>query len=781
MRKKIIIQGVVQGVGFRPFIYQLAQEHDINGWVNNSAVGVVIEAEGEKRNLKKFESDISLKKPTLSVIMSYESSELDDIGYSDFKIIESIKDQKASVLILPDTSTCNECRDEILNPSNRRYYYPFTNCTNCGPRYSIIQSLPYDRHGTTMKNFTFCHDCKKEYKSPSNRRFHAQPNACTNCGPFIELIDNDGNSILSAKQTDSRIVIEKSAFLLKEGKIIALKGLGGFQLLVDASNDAVIQELRKRKNRERKPFALMFRKIVDLEEMVFLSEIEKEILTSNASPIVLLKKKKDKKSNRKISYFVSFDNPYIGVMLPYTPLHILLMEEFQNPIVATSGNLSSEPICIDNKEALESLKDIADYFLLHNRPIERAVDDSVIRFMKNRPMILRRARGYAPLPLVLPEIKYEILGVGAQLKNTIALSRSDHVFLSQHIGDLENEKTYTAFVKTIEDMIHLLEINPKLIVGDKHPNYLSRSFAEKYSKDHEIPFIDLQHHYAHILSVLAENEVLLNDGEKVLGIAWDGTGYGDDGILWGSEFMIADWKSYARKASLKSIALPGGEKAIREPWRILFSIFFDMSHNFSEWEKKVNLWQNFYRVEQLNASGKKLFYSILEKEINTPRATGMGRLFDAVSALLGFTRPVSFEGEAAMELEFLAASEVNSLKKRINQERDYIFQIQNTEINYYEIIEKVLNELSSMNRSKVALKFHHALVYLILGYAQQSGLSKVALSGGVFQNIILLENTVRLLKKNGFSPYWHQKVPPNDAGIALGQIIHGNQYLKNLR
>ncbi|MEW5842089.1 MAG: carbamoyltransferase HypF, partial [Bacteroidota bacterium] len=561
-RLKIVVRGAVQGVGFRPFIYRIAKEMNLNGYVFNSTAGVMIEVEGEKEILDKFLFRIEKEKPSASIIISLEFSFLDPVGFENFSIQESNAKEKVSTLILPDIALCEDCKREMLDPNDRRYLYPFINCTNCGPRFSIIESLPYDRPNTSMKIFEMCDECKSEYDDPTNRRFHAQPIACPECGPHIELWNEHGELLLKKNEA-----LQKTVDLIRDGKIIAIKGLGGFQLVVDASNDAAVRRLRERKKREEKPFALMFPTLNEVKKVCAVSKFEERLLQSSESPIVLLKKiKRQTKSNgREISESVAPDNPYLGVMPPYTPLHHLLLCELNFPIVATSANISEEPIVIDEHEALKKLSGIADYYLVHNRPIVRHVDDSIVKVVRDREMVMRRARGYAPLPVTIytqheeSEIK-NILAVGGHLKNTVALKVDNNVFTSQYIGDLSTAESFNTFEKVIGDFQSLYNYPEVSAACDLHPDYVSTKFAKEKFND----VVQVQHHEAHVAACRMENQV---EGEA-LGVSWDGTGYGYDGTIWGGEFFITnDNGDYRHFSQFKKFHLPGGELAIKEPRR----------------------------------------------------------------------------------------------------------------------------------------------------------------------------------------------------------------------
>ncbi|MEN8191168.1 MAG: carbamoyltransferase HypF [Bacteroidota bacterium] len=748
-RAKINIRGAVQGVGFRPFIYRLAANLDLKGFVYNSSQGVFIEAEGDKHILEEFILKIEKEKPELSFISGMEFSFLDSIGFEEFKIIDSKCEDEKSTIILPDIAVCEDCLQEMNNSSNRRYHYPFINCTNCGPRFSIIESLPYDRPNTSMKEFIMCEECQAEYENPLDRRFHAQPTACPKCGPQVELISSEGEKVVGNS------AIDLTADKVREGKIIALKGLGGYQLIVDARNDDAVKQLRERKHRDEKPFALMFPSIDSINEACDVSEFEKRVLQSPESPIVLLKRKDENSTD--VAESVAPGNPYLGIMLPYTPIHHLLLNNLDLPIVATSGNISEEPICIDEKEAFEKLTGIADYFLIHNRPIVRQVDDSIVRVVLGREMVLRRARGYAPLPIHLSEDKSQksILAVGGHLKNSIALKLNENVFVSQHIGDLSTESAYSAFIKVIDDFERLYESEPSEIICDLHPEYLSTLFA-KLSEGKCKP---IQHHYAHVASCRAENQVT----GSALGVAWDGTGYGFDNTIWGGEFFISNENEFSHIAQFKQFPLPGGEKAIKEARRAALGALYEL---YGE-----NVFNNYVLIEELTFTSNEteILRSMLNKNINSPKTSSVGRLFDAVSALLGVSSISNYEGQSAMKLEFLVDKNISG---------EYQFELIENEkilIDWSKMIESILSELNmGITISEISTKFHNTLSRIILDVAQLVGEEKVILSGGCFQNIYLVEKTIELLESNNRKVYIHQRVPTNDGGIALGQIAAAN-------
>jgi hydrogenase maturation protein HypF len=752
-RLRVVIRGAVQGVGFRPFVYRLARELDLTGWVNNSSQGVFLEVEGPQEDLNAFVLRLQRENPPLSVIQTLESSFLPAEGFSDFQIRSSENNGSKTAIVLPDIATCEDCLAEIYDPHDRRYRYPFTNCTNCGPRYSIIESLPYDRPATAMNGFVMCGDCLSEYEDPLDRRFHAQPNACSACGPRLEYWDRDGSVL-----TSGRDVLTDAADAIRNGNVVGVKGLGGFHLLVDAANDTAVNELRKRKHREEKPLALMMPSLASTETICEVSPLERSLLESPERPIVILK---TKTRDRSISKSVAPDNPYPGCMLPYTPLHHLLMNELGFPVVATSGNLSDEPICIDEKEAVKRLRGIADFYLVHDRPIVRHVDDSIVRVMAGREMIIRRARGFAPMPIRRTHAKAKVLAVGAHLKNTIAASAGDQTFISQHIGDLETPQAVAAFEGVIDSLDGLYDIVPEIIACDEHPDYKSTRFACTA----DLPVIPVQHHYAHVLSCMAENEL----EPSALGIAWDGTGYGDDGTIWGGEFLQISSGGFDRVAHFRTFALPGGDTAIREPRRsalgMLYGMFGEDAFAMHELEP----------VRTFNRSEMSLLEKMLVNGVNSPLTSSVGRMFDAVASIIGLKHFVGFEGQAAMELEFATGG--------IQTDERYEFMLVPKQdgrmiVDWAPSIEEIITDVrAGVSRGSIAARFHNMLSEVIIAISKQVGEQAVALSGGCFQNKYLLESSIRRLTDEGFTPYWHRYVPTNDGGISLGQTFAADRII----
>jgi len=775
-RLKLVVRGAVQGVGFRPFVYRLATELELKGWVLNSSQGVFIEVEGPPQQVAEFAGRLKSEKPPRAIIQSCEPTYLDGCGYSAFEIRESRDTGEKNALILPDIATCADCLRELLSPNDRRFRYPFTNCTNCGPRFSIIDALPYDRANTSMRKFAMCADCAREYHDPSNRRFHAEPIACARCGPQLELWDSVGRTIVHSDAALLQATAE-----VRAGKIVALKGLGGFQLLTDARNGEAIRRLRIRKHREEKPFAVMYPSLEAIAADCLLEErhpacfdgqassllgngcdglearrpsqagsltsVAAQILLSSESPIVLLPRRTG--TDSPLAANVAPNNPNLGVMLPYTPLHHLLLHALNFPVIATSGNLSDEPICINEREALERLRGLADFFLVHDRPIVRHVDDSIVRIVAGREMILRRARGYAPLPISLNRSLPSILAVGAHLKNTVALSVDRTVFISQHLGDLATKPAHDAFRRSLADLPRLYATEPRVIAHDLHPDYLSTKAALELPGDH----LGVQHHWAHIAACMAENEL----EPPLLGIAWDGTGYGTDATIWGGEFFLVETDRSRRVAHFRHFRLPGGEAAVREPRRSALGLLHEI---FGE-----NRWPETDLRDQFDPIEWKTLRRLLVRQLHSPVTSSVGRLFDAIAALGGLRFRSTFEGQAAMELEFACESA---------SAEGYPFFLRKTtplQIDWEPTIRALLADRErNVPVGLIASRFHRMLVNAILEISRRFKQPKIVLSGGCFQNRYLSERTIEQLRVEGFQPYWHQRIPPNDGGIALGQV-----------
>ncbi len=730
-RLRITLRGAVQGVGFRPFVYRLATEMSLPGWVLNSSAGVVVEVEGPPEELRRFEQRIEAERPKASVITVRESEWLPVQGFVKFEIHHSDRDSTKSVNVLPDLATCDDCRNELFDPGNRRFQYPFTNCTNCGPRYTIVVDIPYDRPNTTMRDFVLCAACREEYEDPANRRFHAQPNACPVCGPRL-----------------NGTIADAAAALLR-GEIVALKGIGGFQLLVDARQPAAVARLRERKHREEKPFALMMPSLEIARAYCDISPAEEELLESQAAPIVLMRPK----AGIDIAWNVAHCSPYLGVMLPYSPLHHLLMRECPFPLIATSGNRSDEPIASGNEEATQRLNGIADHFLMHNRPIVRACDDSVVRLTRGRVGILRRARGYATLGVRLSRTVAPVLAVGGHLKNTVAIGVGQDVFVSQHIGDLETLEARLAFERAIDDLCRLYSFKPEAVVCDLHPDYASTHWAEKSG----LPVIRMQHHQAHVAACAAENHV---DG-PYLGVSWDGTGYGLDGAIWGGEFFRVEGIQYERIAHLRPFNLPGGDAAVREGWRSAASLLFEISGKTGKPEcGDTRPWLSGERSSLPRQAAFEKVLPMLERKINVVPTTSVGRLFDAVASITGLAQQNRFEGQAAMLLE----NEIGALRTEEAYPSDGG--------DWSPLIAEVLrDQREGVPVPRISAKFHNALVNWIVEVAMRVRLKDVVLSGGVFQNRYLTERGAAVLESKNFVVHTHRQVPPNDGGIALGQVV----------
>lgn len=743
------LRGAVQGVGFRPFVHRLANELALRGWIRNTAQGLKIDVEGHETRVERFLLRLERDRPEHSYIQSLETTYLDPCGHPDFRILESVPGGDVTGVILPDIATCPSCLTEVFDPSNRRYRYPFTNCTHCGPRYSIIEELPYDRAHTSMRRFSMCSACQSEYLDPADRRFHAQPNACPVCGPEVELWQAGGQFVSRSNQA-----LADTIQALREEQIVAVKGLGGFQLLVRASADLAVRRLRDRKHREAKPLAVMMPNLDHARRVCDVSPAEARLLCSAQAPIVLLRRLPNAPADG-IAPSVAPGNPYLGVMLPYTPLHHLLLHDLDEALVATSGNLSEEPICTDEREALKRLAGIADLYLVHNRPIVRHVDDSVARIMLGREMLLRRARGYAPLPIDLEEELPCSIGVGAHFKNTIAFARGQQVILSQHIGDLATPASKRAFEQVVRDLTRIQHHTPTIAAADSHPDYLSSREAEKLAPT----VLSVQHHLAHVLACMAENHV----HEPLLGVAWDGTGFGEDGTIWGGEFIRIAGRKHERVAHLRHFPLPGGERAVFEPRRVAMGLLYTI------YGEETFAMKELPPIRAFAAKDLKALKSMVRQTINTPLTSSAGRLFDAVASLLDLRHESKFEGQAAMEVEFAAED--------TDPDETYPYQLIPSDtfpwrLDWEPMIRRMVEELlMKVPAWEMASRFHNTLAAMIVDVARHSGEPRVVLSGGCFQNKCLTERTVRALRGAGLHPYWHQRVPPNDGGIALGQVV----------
>jgi len=745
VRLRVEIGGAVQGVGFRPFIYRLAQELGLTGGVNNSPRGVSIEAEGGREVLQEFLLRIETEKPPRASIQSLEPAFFDPVGYGAFEIRHSEATGDRTVLVLPDIATCAACLRDVFDPGNRRYRYPFTNCTNCGPRFTIIEKLPYDRPHTTMKGFTLCAACRAEYEDPTDRRFHAQPNACPRCGPHLELWDGDGQP-----QAGGDEALRAAGDGVRQGAVVAVKGLGGFHLVVDARSEGAVARLREAKDREEKPFALMYPSLAQVRAHCAASPAEIRLLRAPEAPIVLLERGAEA---GELAANVAPGNPCLGVMLPYTPLHHLLLAELGFPIVATSGNLAEEPICTDERQVLDRLGEIADLFLVHDRPIRRHVDDSIVRLVAGRELVLRRARGYAPLPVHLRESAPVVVAVGAHLKNAVSVSVGREAFVSQHIGDLETAEAFAAFQRVIGDLQRLYQAKPAAVACDAHPDYLSTRFAA----DCGLPRVQVQHHYAHVLSCMAENQL---EG-AVLGISWDGTGYGSDRTVWGGEFLRATPESFLRVAHLRTFCLPGGEKAVKEPRRSAVGALYEV------FGKELFVRRHLAPLQAFSTAELQVVAQMLRRQVNAPLTSSAGRLFDAVAAIAGLRQQIRFEGQAAMELEFC-------LEKGVDEYYD--IELTGTGelrvVDWGPMLRSIVDDAEGgVPTGRIAARFHNGLVEAMVAVARFVGEEGVVLTGGCLQNKYLTERALGRLREEGFRPYWHQRVPPNDGGIALGQVV----------
>ncbi|MEO1444738.1 MAG: carbamoyltransferase HypF [Cyanobacteria bacterium J06635_11] len=769
--RRIVVNGLVQGVGFRPFVYRLATALKLVGSVQNTASGVVIEIEGDPDSLEEFLQRLGSDLPAPGSIQSLQQqniaiNESEIRNSSQFEILPSQRSasQTAQLLsattqILPDLSICSDCLQDIVSPQNRRYRYPFTNCTQCGPRFSIIQSLPYDRDRTTMAKFAMCPACYEEYNNPEQRRFHAQPNACEQCGPAL--------SFWQVGKCHHEQPLESALAVLKQGGVLALKGLGGFQLLTNACDATAVARLRERKGRPDKPLALMCPSLESVRRYCEVSEAAAALLSSPQGPIVLLPKRPQHIYEQSLlAYNIAPGNASLGVMLPTTPLHHLLLQAYGTPLVATSGNLSGEPICTDEQAACWRLVTIADAFLSHNRPIQRPVDDSVVQLVRSQPQVLRLARGYAPkhslfsnsLSTNAPSTEYPcVLALGAQLKSAIAVSTGDEIMLSQHIGDLSTPGAIAQLKKTVRDFLSLYRIKPDVIACDQHPDYASTQLAHAIAQEREIPLIPVQHHYAHILACMAEHQLQ----GPVLGIAWDGTGYGTDQTVWGGEFLQTTDTAFDRVAHFLPYFLPGGDRCAQEPRRsalgLLYSCYGEAAFEMTDLAP----------MQAFKAPQLVILRKMLTNKINTPVTSSVGRLFDGVASLLNLHQITSFEGQAAMTLESAA---YQSPVKRI-----YPFTLSDSTpslVDWRPMVKAIVEDTrNGVMTPVIAAKFHNTMTEIIVEVAQRSGLTQVVLAGGCFQNTRLLEQTIRRLSAEGLTSYWPQQIPPNDGGLAVGQVM----------
>ncbi|KPK90235.1 hypothetical protein AMJ80_08695 [bacterium SM23_31] len=770
---KLVINGIVQGVGFRPFIYRIAKENNLKGYVLNNSHGVEIIVEGEREHIDAFLYEIQHNAPPLAHITHIHFVEGKSAsggkesppknGFTDFTILDSKENGETATLIAPDIAVCDDCLKELFDPYDRRYLYPFINCTNCGPRYTIIDDIPYDRIHTSMKHFIMCPECQREYDDPLDRRFHAQPNACPKCGPKVELLDNSGNKVGGENHGYAHYSapIVRAIEFLKMGKIVAVKGLGGFHLACDAENDEAVQTLRKRKQREEKPLAVMAKDIRTIKTFAFIEPEEERLLSLIQRPVALLREK----MHNTLSENVAPHNNYFGVLLPYTPIHYILLNNTFKALVMTSGNISEEPIATGNREALERLSTIADYFLLHDRDIYIRNDDSVYRVFEKKPYPIRRSRGFVPVPVFLSKEIPPVFGCGAELKNTICLTRGNKAFLSQHIGDMENYETLKSFDLTYNRLKNILEIEPEIVAYDLHPDYLSTAYALELTGK---KLVGVQHHHAHIVSCMAENPAVSD--EEVIGISLDGTGYGLDGRIWGGEVLIATLRSFERAAHFEYVPMPGGEKVIKEPWRMGLSYLY---HAFGEnlFDANVNF------LHDIETNKKDIILKLIDTKLNAPLTSSCGRLFDGVAALIGLRETVRYEGQAAVELENTIPVGWKFFDNPGERYTFSLYQQKETKIiRLTELIKNIVHDIERKEKKEViSCKFHNTLIEIFkeicIQLRAERKINTVVLSGGCFQNMYLLSHLKSLLEKYNFTVYSHAQVPTNDGGIALGQAV----------
>ncbi len=765
-RLRLDVRGAVQGVGFRPFVWRLAHQHALAGWVRNDISGVAIELEGEDAAVEAFVRTLEEAPPPLARIRAIERAETAPTGEPGFRILPSGAAGARTALVLPDVATCDACLAEVLDPRDRRHAYPFANCTNCGPRFTILTDLPYDRPSTTMAAFALCPECREEYADPSDRRFHAQPIACPACGPSLEAW-SPGGEVLARRGE----ALAAAAEALRRGLTVAVKGLGGFHLMCDARDEGAVVSLRARKHREEKPFALLVVDLAMARALAVVSDEAGALLASPEAPIVLLPRRPD----ARVAASVAPGRPELGLMLPATPLQHLLMRDLAFPAVATSGNRSEEPICTDEREALGRLGGMADLFLVHDRPIARHADDSVARVVAGAPRLLRRARGFAPLPVAVREPLPAILGVGAHMKTSVALSVGANVFLSQHVGDLETPEALDAFTRVIADFERLYGAAPEAVAHDLHPGYASTAFAKRTAEERGIPAIPVQHHHAHLAACLAENQV----SGPALGVTWDGTGYGTDGTIWGGEFLLGDANGYTRVAHLRPFRLPGGDAAVKEPRRTALAVLVEMLGERALEREDLEC------VRSFSPGEREILAKMISSGLNAPVTTSAGRLFDAVASLLGIAQKTSFEGQSAMALEAAALEAWGGAETSDRRQLPCSLPIVvapngSAVLDWEPLVSYLLRNLSLVPSPVLAARFHSALADGIAAVAAFAGRPRVALTGGCFQNRLLTELAVSRLRAGGFEPLLHGSVPPNDGGISLGQVAVAAARLKHL-
>ena len=765
VRRGITVRGIVQGVGFRPFVYALARSHGLSGMVRNDAEGVSIEVEGAPEELEHFARVLEEDPPPLAMVESVFWQPLATLGDVEFRIEESREGLRRQALVSPDVATCDDCLAELLDPTDRRYRYPFTNCTNCGPRFTITRTVPYDRATTTMSGFTMCPDCRREYEDPADRRFHAQPNACPVCGPQVRLLDRFGHELYDGPDDP----IARAARMLRGRAIVATKGLGGYHLACDPFDEKAVRTLRGRKVRQDKPFALMAGGLAQVREICFVSPDEEALLTSPARPIVLL----ERRESSGVAEEVAPRQKTLGVMLAYTPLHHLLLRDAGIPLVMTSGNNSDEPIAYRDEEALDQLCEIADYFLIHDREIHMRCDDTVVRTARGRPYPVRRSRGYAPAPLRLAaDFSRHTLACGGELKNTFCLVRDRHAFMSHHIGDMENYETLRSFREGIEHYCRLFDVSPELVAYDLHPEYLSTKYARELEET-GLPALGVQHHHAHVASCLADNE--RPGDEHVIGVALDGTGYGIDGAIWGGEFFEGSLeKGFTRRAHLEYAPMPGASAAIRQPWRMALAQLITL------YGEEDTLQLRLAAVGEAGERNVRLISRLVEHKLNTPPTSSAGRLFDAVAALVGVpgSRQTTYEGQAAIELELIAEAPTNRAYPISLRPEAGAWIVETSEV----VAAVVEDLIAGRPIPEISATFHHTMALIVAMVCERiresEGVSTVALSGGTFQNMLLLTQTTGLLEEKEFVVHRHQRVPTNDGGLALGQAILADTVLR---
>ena len=751
MRTAVRVEGIVQGVGFRPFVYSLANRLGLRGFVGNDVDGVFAEVEGDPAAVREFLRAVETDAPPLARVERVTAAPLAPAGTASFRIVASESAGRRRALIAADTATCADCLRELADPADPRFRYPFINCTNCGPRFTIVRDVPYDRPLTTMSAFPMCERCAAEYHDPASRRFHAQPVCCPACGPRLTLLDAAGPPLPGPP-------LDAAAELLRQGAVVAVKGLGGYHLAADAGCEQAVATLRARKHREDKPFAVMAADLAAARRLCLTGDAEAALLASPSRPIVLL----PRLAGAQVAASAAPGNRQLGVMLPYTPLHHLLLEEVGRPLVLTSGNVSDEPIAYRDDDALRRLGGIADAFLTHDRAIHMRADDSLARTFRGRPMLIRRSRGFAPEPLPAGGFPRHVLACGAELKNTFCLAKERRAFVSPHIGDLENAETLRSFTEGIAHFSRLFDVAPQVVAYDLHPDYLSTKYA--LDREDGVDLVGVQHHHAHIASCLADNGA---DG-PVIGVAFDGTGYGTDGTIWGGEFLVADLADFTRYGHLATVPMPGGAAAIRQPWRMAAAYLDQIGLD------QIGLGQASLTVAQRNAARWDAVVTMARRGINAPRTSSAGRLFDAAAALLGVRDEISYEGQAAIELEQLAdPSEAGAYHAAIalGAGPGEPFRAVGADL----IGAAVADLVAGVPREVIAARFHHGLAALIedgcVLLRERHGLSTVALSGGVFQNLLLLGSVVARLEARGFTVLTHSRVPCNDGGISLGQAV----------